>query len=181
MNLLQRSFDRSFCARGEQGQSLLETAVAMPVLLGIAFNFINIGYFWFVVLSLSSAPRMAVQYASQGGTASATVSAPGTTAVSNLVYDNVTNAIKGATTSNVAVRVCTIAKGVDAVSGVTLCDQFGPAFSFSALPADPEAPVFALNRVDVEYTVAPLIPGAAFSIVLPNLQFHRQASMRSLF
>jgi hypothetical protein len=93
----------------------------------------------------------------------------------------VTNAIKGATTSNVAVRGCKIAKGVDGITGVTLCDQYGPAFSFSALTADPEAPVYALNRVDVEYTVAPVIPGAAFSIVLPNLQFHRQVSMRSLF
>ena len=96
-------------------------------------------------------------------------------------YENVTNAIKGATTSNVAVRGCKIAKGVDGITGVTLCDQYGPAFSFSALTADPEAPVYALNRVDVEYTVAPVIPGAAFSIVLPNLQFHRQVSMRSLF
>jgi hypothetical protein len=181
MNLLQRSVDCSFRGRGEQGQSLLETAVTMPVLLGIAFNFINIAYFWVVVLCLSSAPRMAVQYASQGGSASATFSAPGTTAVSNLVYDNVTNAIKGATSSNVAVRVCTIAKGQDPITGLTLCDQFGPAFSFSALAADPEAPVFALNRVDVEYTVAPVIPGAAFSIVLPDLHFHRQVSMRSLF
>ena len=36
--------------RHDEGQSLLETAVAMPLLLGIAFNLINLGYFWFVVL-----------------------------------------------------------------------------------------------------------------------------------
>src|SRR5712692_11531478 len=145
-NMLRRTLGGQRSAPGEEGQSLLETAVAMPFLLGIAFNLINVGYFWFVVLALSAAPRMAVQYASQGGSASATVSAPGTTAVSNLVYENVTNAIKGATTSNVAVRVCTIAKGVDGITGVTLCDQFGPAFTFSGPAADPEAPVFGLNR-----------------------------------
>ncbi|HLB86709.1 MAG TPA: hypothetical protein VJK29_03565 [Terriglobales bacterium] len=181
-NMLRRTLGGQRSAPGEEGQSLLETAVAMPFLLGIAFNLINVGYFWFVVLALSAAPRHAVQYASQGGQASATVSAPGTTAVSNLVYENLTNAIVGATTSNVAVRVCTSAKGVNSTTHVALCDQFGPAFSFSAAPADPEAPVYVLDRVDVEYTVTPIIPGAAFNVVLPsNLQFHRQVSMRSLF
>ena len=39
-----------------------------------------------------------------------------------------------------------------------------------------------LDRVDVAYTVTPIIPGAAFNVVLPaNLKFHRQVSMRSLF
>src|SRR2546422_783064 len=103
--------------RGEEGQSLLETAVAMPLLLGIAFNLINVSYFWFVLLSLSAAPRLAVEYASQGGSAMETVSAPGTVAVSNLAYENITNAVKGATTSNVTVRVCTNAKGVNSITG----------------------------------------------------------------
>ena len=181
MNLFWRLFGSRRRARGEEGQSLLETAVAMPLLLGIAFNLINVSYFWVVVLSLSAAPRHGAQYATQGGSASATVSAPGTAAVSNVVYENVTNAIKGATISNVAVRVCTSAKGVDS-AGVALCDQFGPAFAFSGPAADPEAPVYVLHRVDVEYTVTPVIPGTAFNVVLPaNLQFHRQVSMRSLF
>src|SRR5437763_14704650 len=103
MQIRWRKLYRVFLPGSQEGQSLLETAVAIPLLLGIAFNLINVGYFWFMVLSLSAAPRQGVQYASQGGSASATVSAPGTTAVSNLVYENVTNAIKGATTSNVAV------------------------------------------------------------------------------
>jgi hypothetical protein len=152
----------------------------MPLLLGIGFNVINMSYFWFVLLSLSAAPRHAVEYASQGGSAMESASAPSTTAVKDLVYDNVTNAIKGATTSTVSVQVCTNAKGVSS-SGVALCDQFGPAYSFPTPATDPEAPVFVLNRVDVAYTVTPIIPGTAFSVVLPNLQFHRHVSMRSLF
>ncbi len=168
--------------RGEEGQSLLETAFAMPLLLGIAFNLINVSYFWFVLLSLSAAPRLAVEYATQGGSAMENVSAPGTVAVSNVAYENITNAVKGATTSNVTVRVCTSAKGVNSITGVALCDQFGPAFSFSGPDADPEAPVYVLDRVDVVYTVTPIIPGSAFSVVLPaNLRFHRQVSMRSLY
>src|SRR5713226_5593593 len=165
--------------KGHDGQSLLETAIAMPLLLGLAFNIINWGYLWFMVLALSAAPRMGAQYATQGGQAITTVSAPGTTAVSNLVYDNLTNAISGATTSNAAVRVCTSGKGVDSSTHIALCDQFGPAFAFSAPAADPEAPVYVLDRVDVEYTVTPIIPGTAFTVILPaNLKFHRQVSMR---
>src|SRR2546428_13856076 len=108
-NMLRRTLGGQRSAPGEEGQSLLETAVAMPFLLGIAFNLINVGYFWFVVLAFSAAPRYAVQYASQGGQASETVSAPGTKAVSNLVYEILTNAIVGGTTSNVYDRDYTIA------------------------------------------------------------------------
>jgi Flp pilus assembly protein TadG len=167
---------------GDEGQSLLETAVTMPLLLAIAFNLINVAYFWFVLLSLSAASRQGVQFASQGGSAAGTISAPTTAAVSNLVYENVTSAINGATTSNVAVRVCSSAKGVNPANGIALCDQFGPAFAFSAPAADPESPVYVLNRVDVGYTVTPVIPGTAFGVLLPgNLQFQRHSSMRSLY
>jgi hypothetical protein len=154
----------------------------MPLLLGIAFNLINLGYFWFMVLTLAAAPRQGVQYSAQGGVAATSTASPSATAVSNLVYENMTNAAHGATNSNTSVRVCTSALGVDSTTHVTLCNSFGPAASFPAVPADPEAPVFALNRVDVAYTVSPIIPGSAFSVVLPaNLNFHRQVSMRSLY
>jgi Flp pilus assembly protein TadG len=177
-------WQRHFMAwqRHQDGQSLLETAISMPLLLGIAFNLINLGYFWFMVLSLSAAPRQGVQYSTQGGQSIATSAAPSTTAVSNLVYENMTNAVHGATTSNTSVRVCSSTKGVDAGTHATLCDSFGPAFAFTSIAIDPEAPVFVLNRVDVGYTVTPPIPGAAFNVVLPgNLQLRRQVSMRSLY
>jgi Flp pilus assembly protein TadG len=167
--------------RHEDGQSLLETAIAMPLLLGIAFNLINLGYFWFMVLTLAAAPRQGVQYSAQGGQAITTSAAPNTTLVSNLVYENMTNAVHGATTSNTSVRVCSSSKGVN-TDNTAKCDSFGPAFAFTAVVADPEAPAFVLNRVDVGYTVTPLIPGPAFNVVLPtNLNFRRQVSMRSLY
>jgi Flp pilus assembly protein TadG len=167
----------------QEGQSLVETAIALPLLLGIAFNVINFGYMWFLVLALSAAPRQGVQYSAQGGQAMTTTSAPDTTHVSNLVYENLTNAIKGATTSNAGVQVCTSAKGVigSGSSQVALCDQFGGATARTPA-ADPEAPTFVLHRVDVEYTITPIIPGSAFMVVLPgNLHFHRQVSMRNLY
>lgn len=168
--------------KSQSGQSLLETALSMPLLLGLAFNIVNFGYMWFMVLTLSAAPRMGVQYATQGGASGSSTAAPGTTSVSDLVYDNLTHAISGATASNVSVRVCSSAKGVNAATNVALCDNFGPAFSFPTPAADPEAPLFVLDRVDVKYTLQPIIPGTVFNIILPaNLTCHRQVSMRSLY
>jgi Flp pilus assembly protein TadG len=171
-----------FRRRNDEGQSLLETAIAMPLLLGIAFNIINLSYFWFTILTMSAAPRVGAQYSAQGGTSPSTMVAPSASSVSTLVYDNMTQAINGATSSNTSVRVCSSAVGVDTSTGLSLCTSFGPAFAFSANTTDPEAPVFVLNRVDVGYTVTPLIPGTAFNVILPtNLRFQRHVSMRSLF
>ena len=168
--------------RSDQGQSLLETAVAMPLLLGIAFNIINLGYFWFTILTMSAAPRVGAQYSAQGGMSVSTMTPPSASAVSVLVYDNMTHAINGSTSSNTAVRVCSSAVGVDPATGISLCTSSGPSFGFPGNTADPEQPVFVLNRVDVGYTVTPLIPGTAFNVVLPsNLKFQRHVSMRSLF
>lgn len=166
----------------QDGQSLLETAIAMPLLMMLAFNAINVGYIWFMVLALSAAPRHGVQFASQGGAAIQTTSTPSTTLIKNVVYDNLTNAIHGATTSNASVRVCAASKGIDSTTHKALCDTYGPSYSFPAIDEDPEAPLYVLQRVDVVYTLTPIIPGGAFNAVLPsNLQFHRQVSMRSLY
>jgi Flp pilus assembly protein TadG len=168
----------------DEGQSLLETAVAMPLLLSIAFNIINLSYCWFMVLSLSAAPRQAVQFSAQGGLALTTTSAPMAAMVSTVAYDNMTNAVHGATTGNTSVRVCSATVGpVNSKTNIAQCSSFGPGFSFPANTADPEAPVFVLNRVDVEYTVTPPIPGTVFNVVLPPqpMNFQRHVSMRSLF
>lgn len=177
--------------RQHEGQSLLETAIALPLLLGLAFNLINFAYFWFMVLTLAAAPRMGVQYSTQGGTVSSSSSTPSTASVSAVVTDNMTNAVAGATSSNVAVRVCsaTSKAGVDSSSGIAGCDTFGnTSFSFPNVDAkccaDPEEPAFVLNRVDIGYTVTPIISGPAFGLLLPSasqLNFKRHATMRSLF
>src|SRR5437867_12251323 len=117
MTMWQREFIHGRRFKGQEGQSLVETALTLPLLLGIGFNIINWAYLWFMVLALSAAPRMGVEYATQGG-AAGTATAPGTTAVRDLVWENVTNAVRGATTSNVAVQVCSSAKGVDPGTGV---------------------------------------------------------------
>src|SRR5512142_1341653 len=132
-------------------------------------------------MALSAAPRHAVQYASQGGVAG-TSSAPSSTAVRDVVYNNVTNAVAGATTSNVTVQVCIASNGVDSTTGIANCNNYG-TYTFSSTPnADPNATYFTLQRVAVEYTVTPLIRGGAFNIIVPsNLNFRRQVSMRNLY
>src|SRR6266576_6584587 len=127
MTMWQREFIHGRRFKGQEGQSLVETALTLPLLLGIAFNIINWGYLWYMVLALSAAPRMGAEYATQGGKVTI---APGTTVVSNLVYENITNSVKGATTSNTSVRVCTSAKGVVSTTNKALCDSFGPSYSF---------------------------------------------------
>jgi Flp pilus assembly protein TadG len=167
--------------RGERGQSLLETAILTPLLLWIAFNAINFCYFWYMVLTLSAAPRHGVQYASQGGAALTTTSAPSTANVRDVVYSNLLHTV-GGTTSNASVRVCSSSKGV--TSNIAQCDSYGPSpnSAFLGPTSDPEAPLFVLHRVDVEFRVTPLIPGTAFNAVIPsNLYFKRQVSMRSLY
>jgi Flp pilus assembly protein TadG len=180
MSILRR-VPRSASSR-EDGQSLLETAIAVPMLLGVAFNIINFAYFWFMVLALSAAPRHGAQFATQGGAALSSSSTPVAADIRDVVYNNLTNGVVGATTSNISVRVCTNSIGVNSSTNVTNCTSYGPAFSYSANAADPEAPLFVLNRVDVAYTVTPVIPGSAFGLFLPSsLTFHRQVSMRNLY
>jgi Flp pilus assembly protein TadG len=184
MNLLRKILRRQRGTRGEGGQSLVEAAMAMPLLLAIGFNAINFGYFWTMVMVLSTAPRMGAQYATQGGAVVQVPGDPTTTQVSNLVYQNTTGEF-GGTTANVQVRVCSKSQGVTGTgsSQVAQCTAFGPSLlTFGAVPADPEAPLYVLDTVDVAYTFKPPIPGPVFGVVLPsNLTFHRATYMRSLF
>lgn len=167
----------------QRGQSLVETAIMLPLLLFIACNAINLAYFWYMVLTLSSIPRMGVEFSSQGGQALSLASAPSASAISDLVYENLQNTI-GGTTVNTSVRVCSATVGKDSSTNVTFCTSFGPAppTAFPANTADPEPAFFTLNRVDVAYTVTPIIPGGVFNVVLPsNMTFYRHVTMRNLY
>src|ERR1700691_3613472 len=48
------------------GQSLVETALLLPVLLMLLFNAVNFGYFFLVALNVAPAPRSGVAYSIQG-------------------------------------------------------------------------------------------------------------------
>lgn len=173
---------------GEAGQSLLETALVLPFLLVLVFNAINFGWFFYVAQNLAAAPRQGVQYSIQGFLTTSQLNLPpagpenAALSISYLTYAEVTGALSDA--ASTPVQVCTKIIGLSdagTVNQKAQCEQFGAAATFPVPASDPESPFFVLQRVDVQYTVKPLIAAAPFGLQLtPSLTFRRQASMRAM-
>jgi Flp pilus assembly protein TadG len=182
------------------GQSAIEIALLLPLILLIVLNAINLGYFFMVALNVAVAPRTAVQYGAQGGLSATNgnlvalpLAGPSSdnTSISYLAYQDMSRLVGSSTT---AVQVCTMTdpngyNNPGTTSQSTKCTAFGTAASpaFSGAAPDPESPNFALQRVDVQYNVQPLIrgltftiAGRSFSLLGPSHSFHRQVSMRAI-
>lgn len=186
------------------GQSLVEIALILPILLMIVLNAVNFGYFFLVAVNLAAAPRSGVEYSIIGSAAPAGTGLPAEVGTANttasfLTYRDITGALNAA--SNASVQVCSKVLGTSG-SGSSLiakCKSCTSSSSCSAPgtgsptpSADPEAPTFILNRVDVAYSFSPLIPGTPFGVVLlPSsactssagtitCTFRRQVSMRAM-
>src|SRR5438094_2132487 len=193
-----RSFGAfSFGAFSESAQSMTETALLLPILLILALNTINFGYFFFMAVNLASAPRQGVEYSVQGFNTPSAQSFPSagpctttaTNTVSYLTYDDMSGMLGGVapcstSTNNASVQVCSQSVGLTnrgQTNQTAQCQQFGPPATFAAPASDPESPGFVLHRVDVQYTVTPLIKSGIFNLVMPtSLSFHRQVSMRAV-
>jgi Flp pilus assembly protein TadG len=173
----------TLCANCE-GQSLIGAALMLPLLLSVLFNAVNAGYFFFVYLNLSTAPRQGAEYSIQGLSTYQQSALPGADSVQSLVQASIQGAIPSA--ANVPIRVCSLSLGLDpqSIGGgnqIPLCNSYGSGTAnFSTVQADPEAPYLVLNRVDIQYTVTPLIQGAIFNLVFPSsLNFQRTVYMRA--
>lgn len=167
--------------RGEAGQSLLETALFLPLLVLLTAFAVDFGYFFVVAANLTSSSRNAAEYSIQGfespGQSALPQAGPPSTAssVAALAVGDLSGLASSSTTTSL--QVCSKAVGIDA--NVTECVHYGVAGAAYVPNTDPEAPTFLLNRVDVTYTVQPPIPLSFFSYsLLPTLSFHRQLSMR---
>jgi hypothetical protein len=164
------------------GQALIESALLIPVLLAIIFNGVNFGYFYYVALNMSSAARSGALYSILGSATPLGTPAPedgrtGSASIwnpSDLVYQDIIGALPSASTK-AEVRVCTAALGTTGSGTGTVAQCYptlGPPLAegmgkpFPAPDADPEAPRYILNRVDIAYQFKPLIPGAPFGVVL---------------
>jgi hypothetical protein len=195
--------------RGQDGQSIVETILMMPVLLLFLLNAVNFGYFFLVVTNLAAAPRVGVEYSIMGGATPSAIelpaNGPSTNVLSSsfLTYEDMRGALSAPTT-NAAVQVCSASKGISNPGTTTAkaqCDTFGTTpsgFTFPTAGVDPElnagstAPAFVLNQVDVVYKFIPLIPGTPFNILLlasplcsttganVSCVFHRQSVMRGM-
>ena len=177
-----------------QGQSLVETALMMPVLILIVLNVVNLAYFFLVTTNLTAAARSAalssiegsyspyaLQEPSSGPSGSTVTTTPGTVAYT--AYQDLTGAVWNPTNSSNTIQVCSqintnsaTGKGVNGagaaqVSNCVACTSGGcsAANSYLGSPApsvDPEAPSFVLNQVDITYCFQTLIPGVIFNIPL---------------
>ena len=168
--------------RDSRGQSLVETALMIPLLLVLILNAVNFGYFLLVTLNLTSAARSGIEYAIQGSSTVANTSLPtavGTSAttVSSLISQELGSLNSG----TLAVKICSLNRP---------CQTSGSGGQFGTPDADPEsASGFALNRIDVSYTFTTLIPTAPFNLVVGsfptcrlngNCTFNRHAEMRAM-
>jgi Flp pilus assembly protein TadG len=179
-------YKRKFAAC-ESAQSLVETALLIPVLLLLVFNAVNFSYFFFVAIELTSAPHMGVEYSIQGFATPSSLSLPMATppssgtdvSVSSLTYADLAG-LGGS--SNAQIQVCTAALGAQAAGQSSCLTTVTTKGSPSATPhIDPEPSAFILNQVDVWYTVSPLIPAKVFGLTLtPSATFHRSVSMRAM-
>ena len=164
------------------GQSIIEAALLLPCMIVILFNALNIGYFFFVILNLTTSPRQGAEYSIQGPSSVLQSGVwPTAAAMQTMVGGGVTGAVR--TTATPPYQVCTIQLGIDPTgigtsTQIPLCTQYNSAPASAPNP-DPEAPNLVLNRVDVWYQVSPLIPGALFNVV-PAPNFHRYVQMRAL-
>ena len=165
------------------GQSLLEVAVVIPMLLALVGYAIDFGYFFIAAASITSAARNAAQYSvlgyqapDQGPLPTAGPSSSGTSVAEEALGDLV-SLINSSTTATV--EVCSKSNGT--TGNLAKCTSYGPTVTSYTPSQDPEAPRFVLQRVDITYTVQPPIPMSFFKVsLLPTMQFHRQVSMRAL-
>jgi Flp pilus assembly protein TadG len=176
------------------GQSLIEAGLLLPMLLLLTFNAINLGYCFFAYLNMATASRQGSEYSIQGVKTIQGANLPSGDAVKSQVLEDITSAVPGG--SNAPIRVCSQALGLNtSYSGantVPNCTTYNGTFNFTDsdpncttgpnICPDPEAAYgLILNRVDVQYTVTPLIDGPAFNLIVPQgLKYHRYIYMRAL-
>ncbi len=166
------------CVRGDEGQSLVELALMVPIFTILVCYAVDFGFFLLVATSLNSAARNAVEYAIQGTSSPAQAAVPGATAVSNLAIASI--GLSSVSTATVSTRVCSSAVGTNATGNTAQCatPSTGAGAVTGTPDIDPESPQFQLNRVDVVYTVTPPVPIPVS--IFPTLTFHRMVEMRRM-
>ena len=204
------SLRRPVAERNSRGQSLVETALVLPLLVMVVLNVVNLGYFFLVLSNLTGAARTATMYSTEGSATPAATALPTsggaspTTSlfsVTYLTFQDMTGALWNPT--GASVQVCspiningsnsgTNGSGATQKANCETCTSgsgCSAAGTGSPVPAsDPEAPNFILNQVDISYTFNTLIPGKLFNIPLQasamcnsgSCTFVRRARMRGM-
>jgi Flp pilus assembly protein TadG len=160
------------------GQSLIEFALILPLVLLLVVNVVNFGSFLYTWITVSNAARAGAQYmilssASVGYPRDATAAQ-----ITTLVQNDLGSTIG----SNATINVCTNNNGVyhPIAAGSGACASANNTDGFS----DPES-LYVLATVDVTYTWRPPIPLWNFPklgihATLPYTTIHRTAVMRMI-
>jgi hypothetical protein len=177
----QREFDAYLAGirRGssQSGSSLVEFALLLPLMLLLVVNAVNFGAFFYDFITMTSAARSGSQYASLAGASVASPSPATSAQIYNLVTQDI-SALRNR--ASLVVRVCTN------TNNTVACEQTGTG-SFPNPPTDPrpEANLFVMAWVDVQYTYQPLVPlfdfpNLGIHATLPPISVRRQTVMRRL-
>jgi hypothetical protein len=170
-----------------RGQSLVETVLLMPLLLGIILNAVNFAYFFLMALNITASSRTSAIYSIMGSATPAAIAYPkagdmtgcsnstASPSVSCLAYLDLTGAVYSPSSIHLGGQVCSPSVGVlnaGTLNQKSQCQSFGLSGAFPAADVDPEpnsgntAPAFLLNRVDVVYKFTPPIPPALFNLIV---------------
>lgn len=179
----QRCFAPRHLRTQTSGQSLLEVALFLPLLVLLIGYAVDFGYCFMVAANLTSAARNATEYSILGYQSPGQLSLPAagpittTTSVAASALGDLAGLKDSSTTTSV--QVCSKSLGMN--GNLPKCSNYG-AVGNSYVPAqDPEAPTFVLQRVDVTYTIQLPVPMSFFKIsFFPKTTFHRQVSMRAM-
>ncbi|HUS06575.1 MAG TPA: TadE/TadG family type IV pilus assembly protein [Bryobacteraceae bacterium] len=158
--------------RREQGQSLIEFALTLPLILLLIVNAVNFGSFLFAYITVANAARAGAEYSLIGGAMPGYPSTPSAAQVTALVTNDVVSLPNKA---SLAVRVCTVNNAAPVCVGT----------GSGTTPTDPEPSNYVLTAVDVTYTYQPFVPLWSFPSLgiyatLPPTTIHRTASMRRM-
>jgi Flp pilus assembly protein TadG len=166
------------CWQEEEGQSLIELALMVPIFTVLICYAVDFGYLFVTATSLNAAARNATEYAIQGSASPAQAAPPGAALVTSLTIASL--GLPNASTSTVSVRVCSTSVGVNAVNNTALCSitSTGAGAISGSADVDPESPTFQVNRVDVVYTVNPPLPLPVS--IFPSYSFRRYVEMRRM-
>jgi hypothetical protein len=161
------------------GQSLIESALVLPLLLLLVVNVVNFGVFFYDWISIANAARTGAQYFTTGGVALGGITPPGLAAVQTLVLNDLKSL-----PNQTSIQVCISWSN----SANVFCNQVAsPAGTPPAADTPEGAPPvsYVIGAVDVSYTYQPIIPtwefpGLGIYTTLPPTTLHRQAKMRVL-
>ncbi len=163
------------------GQSLIEFALILPLIVLLVVNVVNFGSFLYTWITVSNAARAGAQYMILAGASLGTPREATANQITSLVQADLASLTNAAAAT---VTVCTNNNGTfEPISGGT-----GGGCSTScngAVCTDPEGGTYVLATVDVTYNWTPPISGWEFPALhihatLPYTTIHRTAVMRMI-